>query len=181
MKKIICALIAVVILAAAMPLSINAAETETFTLYAYVPEGWDSPGFYGWGGSLSMTWPGEAMTDEGDGWFSYEVAADAEGLIVNANNGSVQTPDIKQFVPADMWIVINKDTTYTMYTERPDLSEIIETEPEEPEVQEEEIAEPVQPETTGMPVEVLCYAAAALVIAASVTAGAILGARKGRK
>ena len=189
MKKFLSVLIALIMLLSVLPASVSAeelesseTETETFTLYAYVPSGWDSPCFYGWGGSLSMSWPGAAMTPVEDGWYSYVVAADAEGLIVNACDGTVQTPDIKQFEPKDMWVVVNADTTCTIYYEKPEIEL---TEPAEPEASAAEDTaaaevEPAAAENAFSFADAACYAAAAVIIAAAAFLGARLGSKKAK-
>ena len=109
-----------VLFTALLPMSASAADT--FTLHANVPDTWADPGFYGWGGSLTMGWPGEAMTDEGNGWYSFEVPADATGLIVNANSGSSQTNDITGFEAKEMWVICHEDRTFELSYEQPVLT-----------------------------------------------------------
>lgn len=178
MRKIAFAAIFLVLLTVFIPMTASAADT--FTLHAAVPDNWAEPGFYGWGGSLNMTWPGEAMTDEGNGWYSFEVSSDAEGLIVNANGGSVQTPDIKGFEAAEMWVVVNSDTTYTLYYEIPEL--------DQPTVQPEETPvisasdTPAESADSGFFADnVWCFLGAAAIISAAAVGGAVLGIKKGRK
>ncbi len=186
MKKLIAVIIAAMLLAV-LPMSAAAAEADagTFTLHAYVPDGWNDPCFYGWGGSLSMTWPGEAMTAEGDGWYTFEVAADAEGLIVNANGGTVQTPDIKSFEAKEMWVVVAADTTVTVAYEKPDLGEIAEEKAAEEAAAAAEAAaraeEAARLQAAIDRADTLCWIAAGVIVAAAVTAGALLGARRARK
>ena len=56
---------------------------------------WNSVNVHGWDDSQSLTtWPGETMTDEGNGWFSYTFSNVTGALNVIFNNGTEQTQDI---------------------------------------------------------------------------------------
>lgn len=46
--------------------------------------------------NLSTTWPGEAMTDEGSGWYTYTITGQTSANIVFNNNGSGQTADLSR-------------------------------------------------------------------------------------
>ena len=70
---------------------------DTMTLYFSVNKGWNTVYAYAWGGTTSMTWPGEEMTyvetnDYGEKIYSITVSADTTSIIFN--NGSEQTVDI---------------------------------------------------------------------------------------
>jgi hypothetical protein len=80
-----------------------------FTAYARVPAGWDNPHFWAWGseGNVFDDWPGEAMTADGD-WYKIRIPKWASGLIVNANDGSVQTENIEDWPGEDIWITIEE-------------------------------------------------------------------------
>ena len=75
----------------------------------YYSTTWDAPSIYFWGvsgGSASCgAWPGDAMEAEGDGWYTYTVAATSANLIFNDGSGkelsgqekyTVQTADLTQ-------------------------------------------------------------------------------------
>ena len=67
------------------------------TIYFENTDNWTKVNIFYWGGAEAATWPGEAMTDLGDGIWSYEVPADTVNIIFN--NGSTQTNDLT--IPTD--------------------------------------------------------------------------------
>ncbi len=98
---------------------LNADETWTPYLWA-----WSTTG-----GNAFKTWPGVAMMDDGDGWFSINAAlpeGEAYNVIIS-NNGSPQSADYTGIEGDEIWIVIddynmvNKGEFLTIYTEKPDL------------------------------------------------------------
>ena len=46
------------------------------------------------------------MVEGDDGWYSIEVPAGINAIIINANEGSVQTADISVEVGQDVWITV---------------------------------------------------------------------------
>ncbi|MBQ2943413.1 MAG: type I pullulanase [Ruminococcus sp.] len=98
---------------------LNAEETWTPYLWA-----WSTSG-----GNAFKSWPGVAMMDDGDGWFSVNAAlpeGEAYSLIIS-NNGSPQSADYTGVEGEEIWIVIddynlvNMGKYLTIYTEKPDL------------------------------------------------------------
>lgn len=91
------------------------AYVETFTVYAAVPEDWQNPCLWAWaapeGTNAFAAWPGKAMRDLGDGWFSANVPVWVNSIIVNANEGGVQTEDI-EIDAADLWVTVAEDGSY---------------------------------------------------------------------
>ena len=91
-----------------------------------------TPYLWAWstsGGNAFKAWPGVAMMDDGDGWFSINAAlpeGEAYSLIIS-NNGSPQSADYTGVEGAEVWVVIddynmvNKGEFLTIYTEKPDL------------------------------------------------------------
>lgn len=98
------------------------------TAYAYVPSSWEGPGFWAWssvtGENVFSAWPGEPMTYDGS-WYTIEIPAWADYVIVNANNGSVQTEDIAVEAGKDIWIIIDTSATYyTLYYSEPTAEDL---------------------------------------------------------
>lgn len=86
-------------------------STETFTVHANIPASWSEPGIWAWSdtdGDAFDAWPGEKMQSEGDGWYTYEVPAWVTYVIVNANDGYVQTADIP-IESREVWIYVHED------------------------------------------------------------------------
>ncbi|MBQ4105665.1 MAG: type I pullulanase [Clostridia bacterium] len=98
---------------------LDAAETWTPYLWA-----WSTSG-----GNAFSSWPGVAMMEDGDGWFSIDAAL-PEGepySVIISNNGSPQSGDYTGIEASEIWIVVdnynmvNKGQFLTIYTEKPDL------------------------------------------------------------
>lgn len=89
------------------------AYTERYTVYAKVDPSWETPCLWAWadpeGTSAFAAWPGRAMKANENGWYSARVPAWCNSVIVNANGGTVQTEDLKELDPADLWIEVAAD------------------------------------------------------------------------
>ncbi len=97
------------------------AYVEKFVVHAQVDETWEDASIWAWsapdGTNAFETWPGKAMTEGEDGWFSVKVPIWVNSIIINANEGTVQTEDIT-IDPAEIWITILADGTYELsYTD----------------------------------------------------------------
>lgn len=90
-KQLISLLVCLAMALAILPVAAFAAGTTT--VYCQAPEGWTNCNAYWWGSSSENPgWPGNAMSQDADGIWYYEVPSDATGLIFN--NGSAQTADL---------------------------------------------------------------------------------------
>ncbi len=66
------------------------------TVY-FKPNTYSNPTVYFWGATpagASTSWPGEAMTDEGNGWYSYTLSSTNCTNLIFSNNGASQTADL---------------------------------------------------------------------------------------
>jgi len=109
--------LALLMLVALLPMS-ALAEDGFICVYAQVPEGWESPCIWTWdadGASAFSAWPGAAMTaDEANpGWYYMYIPDTMAFVIINANEGAVQTSDYA-IEAKDLWITIAADTTATV-------------------------------------------------------------------
>ncbi len=95
--------------------------TQTWTPYLWA---WSASGVNAFSG-----WPGVAMLDDGDGWYSVDAAL-PEGVsysVIISNNGSPQSADYDGIEASEIWVIIddynlvNKGQYLTIYTEKPDL------------------------------------------------------------
>lgn len=62
---------------------------------------WTTPKIYYWSvvatpAISNATWPGAAMTDEGNGWWGYELTNATSANIIFSNNGTSQTADLSR-------------------------------------------------------------------------------------
>ena len=82
-------------------------------VYAQVDASWENPcilaGEYPSGKNAFASWPGRAMKANENGWYAAKVPAWCNCVIINANDGAVQTADIKDLDPADLWITVGAD------------------------------------------------------------------------
>ncbi len=93
-------------------------NTELYNVYAKVDESWTEPSIWAWknegGKGAFPVWPGMKMKANSNGWYSALIPIWCDSIIINANDGTVQTEDIKELDPASMWIDINSDGTYSL-------------------------------------------------------------------
>ena len=85
-----------------LPMTVNAETTqnteERNALYVQVPEDWENPCVWAWdsdGNNAFTAWPGEEMEADAanDGWYYIWLPAWANHVIINANEGNVQTEE----------------------------------------------------------------------------------------
>ena len=101
--------------------------TEKFLIHAKVDDSWENPNLWAWsapdGTNAFEAWPGKAMTAGEDGWYTAKAPTWVNSIIINANNGDVQTEDLS-IDPAEIWVTVEEDgTTDFSYTD-PEKAEI---------------------------------------------------------
>jgi hypothetical protein len=86
-------------------------EAAYVTVYARVPYDWYNVGCWAWssvtGKDAFDQWPGVAMQKGQNGWYSVAVPSWANYVIINGNNGTVQTIDLAINAGVDVWITVN--------------------------------------------------------------------------
>jgi len=60
--------------------------------------------------------------EEGDGWLTKEIPGWVNSVIVNANEGTVQTQDISIETGKDIWVVVTDAENYEVSYEEPTTS-----------------------------------------------------------
>lgn len=103
---------------------------EDITVRAKVPDDWSGPCCWAWsapdGTNVFASWPGEAFTQE-DGWYTITVPGWINSVIVNANEGAIQTSDLSVDPGKDVWIVVtdpeNASVTYEEPADAPDAGD----------------------------------------------------------
>lgn len=82
---------------AAQTITVSSAA-QSMTLHFKRPANWtNTPYLYFWNTTpvtLTTSWPGVAMTDEGNGWWKYTLAGVSCSNLIFSNNGSPQTADL---------------------------------------------------------------------------------------
>ena len=96
-------------------------RVENITVRAQVPADWDTPNLWAWthpeGTNVFATWPGEPLVLV-DGWYTMEVPGWVNSVIINANDGEIQTGDMRITEGLDIWILVeDADTYFHGYTE----------------------------------------------------------------
>lgn len=98
------------------------AFVEKFVVHAYVPLTWKTANMWAWsapdGTNAFESWPGKALTEGEDGWFTGKAPTWVNSLIINGNEGSVQTADI-EIEGKELWITVYEDLTYELAYEDP--------------------------------------------------------------
>ncbi len=123
---------------------------ENITVRAKVPSDWADPCLWAWsapdGTNAFASWPGETLTQEGD-WYSIQAPGWINSVIVNANEGSVQTTDLSVEPGKDIWVVVNgPEDAVVSYEEPADEPASVETAEPAP---SEEPAPTAEPESAG--------------------------------
>lgn len=103
------------------------AYVEKFVIHAKVDETWNTPCLWAWsapdGTNAFAAWPGAEMKEGEDGWYTIKVPVWVNSIIVNANEGTVQTEDIS-IDPAELWVTVAADGTYDFSYKNPDQAAI---------------------------------------------------------
>ena len=155
----------------------EAPQAEPITVYAQVPDDWAAPCCWAWsapdGTNAFSAWPGEAMTQGEDGWYALEVPGWVNSIIINANEGSIQTTDLSVEVGKDLWITVTDAENAAVSYEAPaaDAEAPTDAEPPAEDVSEPETPEePAPVEETGSSSAVVWVVAAVAVVAVVVIA-----------
>lgn len=99
------------------------AYVEKFVVHAYVPLSWKTVNPWAWsapdGTNAFESWPGKAMQEGDNGWFTCDAPTWVNSLIINGNEGTVQTEDVS-IEGKELWITVYEDLTYELSYEDPD-------------------------------------------------------------
>lgn len=160
-----------------------ATDTDRNAFYVQVPADWESPCVWAWdsdGNNAFEAWPGEEMEadPENEGWYYIWLPSFANHVIVNANDGSVQTTDISVESGKDIWIIVNGPEDYTVSYEEPELAAETEADTAAEEVTEAETAEEAEAVEETKEKSSPAGPIAAVVIVAAAGAGIGIEAKK---
>ena len=107
------------------------AYVEKFVVHAKVDDSWEAPCLWAWsapdGTNAFAAWPGEALEEGEGGWLVKEIPGWVNSIIVNGNEGSVQTTDISVETGKYIWLTIIGPEDYTVSYEEIALEETNET------------------------------------------------------
>lgn len=146
----------------------DAPVAEDITVYVQAPADWSEPHLWAWsapdGTNVFYAWPGEALQDAGDGWLSLTVPGWINSIIVNGNEGSVQTTDLSVDVGKDVWIVVEDAENATVTYEEP----TIDVATPDSQATSEPVAEEAPAESGVNPVVIVIAAVAVIAVVAGV-------------
>ena len=101
------------------------AYEKLVTVNVQAPDDWEFPSLWAWsapdGTNVFANWPGQELTAGTDGWYSYEIPAWVNSIIVNGNLGTVQTTDISVEPGKDIWLVVTDADNYELFYEKPQV------------------------------------------------------------
>lgn len=153
----------------------EAPQAEPITVYAQVPDDWAAPCCWAWsapdGTNAFSAWPGEAMTQGEDGWYALEVPGWVNSIIINANEGSIQTTDLSVEVGKDLWITVTDAENAAVSYEAPAADAEAPTDAEQP---AEDVSEPETPEEPAPVEETGSSAVIWIVVAVAVVAVVVI-------
>ena len=151
------------------------AQIPDITVHVMAPADWTAPCLWAWsapdGTNVFTTWPGEALEEGENGWIQKTVPGWVNSVIVNGNEGGVQTTDISVEVGKDVWIVVNGAEDYEVFYEEPKdaapASPAEETDKEDAAAVADTTDAAVSPEAESgsiLPVIIIVLAAAAIIV-----------------
>ena len=146
----------------------DAPVAEDITVYVQAPADWSEPHLWAWsapdGTNVFSAWPGEALQDAGDGWLSLTVPGWINSIIVNGNEGSVQTTDLSVDVGKDVWIVVEDAENAPVTYEEPTIAVAT----PDSQATSEPVAEEAPAESGVNPVVIVIAAVAVIAVVAGV-------------
>lgn len=142
------------------------AEVANITVHVITPSDWDAPCLWAWsapdGTNAFASWPGEALEEGENGWLVKEVPGWVNSIIVNGNEGSVQTSDISVDTGKDIWLVVKDADNFEVSYEEPQVDVAAEPATEAP----AETAEAGSNNTAPIVIGIVVIAAAVVIIIA---------------
>ncbi|MCM1143817.1 MAG: starch-binding protein [Blautia sp.] len=101
----------------------NAVSAPDITVNVMAPTDWEVPCLWAWsapdGTNAFAAWPGEPLAEGENGWLTLSVPGWINSVIVNGNEGSVQTADISVETGKDIWLVVSGAEAYEVFYEEP--------------------------------------------------------------
>lgn len=154
----------------------EAPAAEDITVHVQAPADWSAPHLWAWsapdGTNAFSAWPGEALQEAEGGWLALTVPGWINSIIVNGNEGSVQTSDLSADVGKDVWIVVTDAENAEVLYEEPAAAPAAPDAPATPVPAAKE-----QPAESGVNPVVIVIAAVVVIAAA---AGVMIARKKKR-
>lgn len=159
----------------------NKAAIADVTIHVMAPKDWETPSLWAWsapdGTNVYTTWPGEALEEGGNGWLTKTIPGWVNSVIVNGNEGSVQTTDISVESGKDIWLVVTDAETFELSYEEPAV-EVAEEDASVVSAEEPSVVMEEETEEAGLNVGVI---ALIVVVVIAVAGGAAVAVKKNKK
>ncbi len=101
---------------------------EKFAVHVKVDESWEKPCLWAWstpdGKNVFEAWPGKELKETESGWYEGSLPVWVNSIIINANEGAVQTEDLS-IDPAEIWVIAEADGTSEFSYDDPEAEEIL--------------------------------------------------------
>ncbi|MDE7390501.1 MAG: starch-binding protein, partial [Lachnospiraceae bacterium] len=92
-KKIISIIMSLVLALSIIAIPASADEIKTITVHYFNENNWSQPYiYYYYGSNTGDSWPGNAMSSEGDGWYTYKIYNYSTAYVIFSDNGANQNP-----------------------------------------------------------------------------------------
>lgn len=154
-------------------------EVADITVRIMAPSDWTGLNLWAWsapdGTNAFANWPGEALQEDENGWLKMQVPGWVNSLIVNGNEGNVQTTDISVDPGKDVWLVVKGPEETEVYYEEPQVDAADTS--EEADAEETTATEEEAPEEEGSSMTVV-WIIVAVVVVAVVAAGIVIAVKK---
>lgn len=106
-KKVLSVFLAITILFAALIMPASASADNQVTVHFYNENNWSNPYIYYYDSNKQpLSWPGIAMENDGDGWYSYTISNMSQARVIFSDNGANQYPELNQeglLVEGEKW------------------------------------------------------------------------------
>lgn len=91
---------------------------DSTLIHVYTPSDWATPRLWAWENAtqqnLYSAWPGQALNATGD-HYTVEIPLWVDSVLVNGNDGSVQTVDLSIEPGSEIWIVVFSNSAKVYY------------------------------------------------------------------
>ena len=150
------------------------AAIPDITVRVMAPKDWENPCLWAWsapdGTNVYTTWPGEALEADENGWIKKEIPGWVNSIIINGNEGGIQTTDISIDTEKDVWVVVSGPEAFEVSYEEPEISAPAEAvSVKDTEAESAEAAAPAETKNNNMiPIAVIIIIAAAVIVIAVV-------------
>ena len=140
---------------------------EKFAIHAKVDDSWKNPCLWAWsvpdGTNAFDKWPGMEMKQNDNGWLVKEVPGWVNSLIVNGNEGSVQTSDISVDTGKDVWLVVKDAENFEVSYEEPQVDTTEDVQATEDATEAPEVTEKSD-SSNAMPIILMIVVAAVVIV-----------------